>query len=57
MVDEPHTVLEDARDYELPILLAVIKNTSPKVYMNPPAANWKHVQVKDWFQPRKVKRG
>jgi hypothetical protein len=33
--DEPHTALEDARDYEVPILTALIKNTSPSVYMNP----------------------
>jgi len=50
--DEPHTALEDARDYELPILLDVIKNRSPKEYMNCPAYNWKNVQVRDWFQPK-----
>jgi hypothetical protein len=50
--DEPHTALEDARDYEVPILVEVIKNKSPKQYMNAPAYNWRNVQVKDWFKPR-----
>lgn len=49
MPDEPHTALEDARDYELPILTALVKNTSPKDYMNAPAYNWKNFQVRDWF--------
>jgi hypothetical protein len=50
--DEPHTALEDARDYELPILVDVIKNKSPREYMNAPAYNWTGVQVKDWFKPK-----
>lgn len=50
--DEPHTALEDARDYERPILTALVKNTSPKVYMNPTAYNWRNLQVKDMYRPR-----
>lgn len=46
---EPHTALEDARDFERPILAALVKNTSPQVYMNPPAYNWRHWQLKDHF--------
>lgn len=46
---EPHTALEDARDFERPILAALVKNTSPQVYMNPPPYNWRHWQVKDHF--------
>ena len=48
--DEPHTALEDARDYELPILKALVKNTSPKDYMNAPAYNWKDYQVRNAFK-------
>lgn len=33
--DEPHTALEDARDYERPILAALVKNTPVAEYMNP----------------------
>lgn len=33
--DEPHTALEDARDYEVPILAALVKNTPVSEYMNP----------------------
>ncbi len=46
---EPHTALEDARDFERPILAALVKNTSPQDYMNPPAYNWRNWQVKDHF--------
>lgn len=52
IADEPHTALEDARDYELPILTALVKNTSPKQYMKPVAYNYKNLQVKDLFKPR-----
>lgn len=46
---EPHTALEDARDFERPILAALVKNTSPSIYMNPPSYNWRHWQLKDHF--------
>jgi hypothetical protein len=49
--DEPHTALEDARDYELPILKALVKSTSPKQYMNPPPYDWRDFQVRNAFQP------
>lgn len=49
--DEPHTALEDARDYEVPILAALVRNTSPKDYMNPEPSNWRAMQVRDWFRP------
>lgn len=39
--DEPHTALEDARDYEVPILAALVKNTSPSVYMKPTPYNYR----------------
>jgi hypothetical protein len=50
--DEPHTALEDARDYERPILAALVKNTPPKVYMNAPAYSWRDYAVKDHFTAR-----
>ena len=44
---EPHTALEDARDFELPILINIIKrkgwDTNIKAY------NWRDFQVKDLF--------
>lgn len=52
MPKEPHTALEDARDYELPILAALVKNASPKDYMNPKPVTWRDVQVKDWFKAK-----
>jgi hypothetical protein len=51
--DEPHTALEDARDYELPILQALIKNISTKQLLETVAGyNWRDYQVKDWFEPK-----
>lgn len=47
--NEPHTAFEDALLYELPILTALVKNTPPAEYMNPPGYNWREFQVKDWF--------
>jgi hypothetical protein len=51
MIDEPHTALEDAKDYELPILVACLKKwsvrnllTKTKPYV------WKDCQVRDWFK-------
>jgi hypothetical protein len=52
LADEPHTALEDARDYERPILAALVKNTSPREYMNPPPYVWRDFAVRDLFQPR-----
>jgi hypothetical protein len=47
--DEPHTALEDAIYYELPILTKLINSTKKKAYMNPKPFNWRNVQVKDWY--------
>lgn len=47
--DEPHTAYEDVMGYEVPILAALLRNTPPSEYMNPPGYNWKDYQVKDWF--------
>lgn len=53
MPDEPHTALEDARDYELPILKALlaVKGNSVAKLLNPEAGsyNWRNCQVRDWF--------
>jgi hypothetical protein len=48
--DEPHTALEDAKYYELPILTALVKNTSPKEYMNPPPYNYRDFVVKNHYR-------
>lgn len=50
--DEPHTALEDAIDYELPILKALLarKGTSVKKLLESQGSyNWRNCQVKDWF--------
>jgi len=52
LADEPHTALEDAVYYELPILVAIAKDTPKKVLLNPEIAfDWRKVQVRDWFKP------
>lgn len=50
LIDEPHTALEDARDFELPILQNIIKKRDwqQKVI----AYDWKKFQVKDHFVAR-----
>jgi hypothetical protein len=47
--DEPHLALEDARDYEVPILTRLVKNTSPADYMYPPPYNWRDFAVRDHY--------
>lgn len=47
--DEPHTAYEDAKLYELPILLKLVNSTKKQTYMNPKPFDWNKVQVKDWF--------
>lgn len=47
---EPHTALEDARDYERPILARLLKNTGPKDYMAPPKYNWRDFQVRNAYR-------
>ena len=51
--DEPHTALEDVIFYELPILRKLLRTKSNKWLLeNSTKANWRDVQVKDWFKPR-----
>lgn len=50
--DEPHTALEDAMDYELPILVKLVNTQKRELWMNPPGYNWRDYQVKDHFMPR-----
>lgn len=48
--DEPHTALEDALDYELPILRELLKKNSVKKMLDKcKPYNWRDCQVKDWF--------
>ena len=49
-VKEPHTALEDARDFELPILQAIVKKRNWRDNIKP--YNWKDFQTKDWFQAK-----
>lgn len=49
MADEPHTAYEDVKDYELPILKAILKNTKTADLFTAPPYNWREYQVKDWF--------
>ena len=46
-IDEPHTALEDARDFELPIMVDIIKKKNWKEKMTP--FNWRDFQVKNHF--------
>lgn len=45
--NEPHTALEDARDFELPILQEIIKKKNWRDKVTP--YNWREFQVKDNF--------
>jgi hypothetical protein len=47
--DEPHTSIEDAIYYELPILVELLKKSKGKSYLEPASFDWRKVQVKDWF--------
>lgn len=47
--DEPHTAIEDVKQYELPILLKLVNTTKKTRYLKPNPFDWKQVQVKDWF--------
>ena len=51
MPDEPHTALEDALLYELPILTRLVKASKVKDYMNARPYNWRHYQVRDHYKP------
>lgn len=45
---EPHTALEDARDFELPILQTILKKKKWREKVTP--YNWRAFQVKDHFK-------
>jgi hypothetical protein len=47
IIDEPHTALEDARDFELPILVEILKKKKWKEKITP--YNWRDYQVKNHF--------
>jgi hypothetical protein len=47
--DEPHTALEDAQFYELPILVSILKKKGYKEKIGA-AYNWRDYQLKDNFQ-------
>lgn len=47
IIDEPHTALEDARDFELPILCEILKKKKWKEKITP--YNWREFQVKNHF--------
>lgn len=48
--EEPHTALEDARDFELPILREIVKKKNWKEKITP--YNWRNFQVKDNFSAK-----
>ena len=47
LTTEPHTALEDAIDYELPILHHIVNKKNWRD--NIKAYNWRNFQVRDWF--------
>lgn len=50
LITEPHTALEDARDFEMPILAEILKKRKWKEKITP--FNWREFQVKDHFSPK-----
>lgn len=50
LLEEPHTALEDARDFELPILQAILKKRNWQEKLVP--YNWRQFQVKDNFSAK-----
>jgi len=46
-IEEPHTSLEDARNFELPVLVEVLKKKKWREKITP--YNWRAFQVKDHF--------
>lgn len=50
IIDEPHTALEDARDFELPILTNIIKKRNWQDNIKPYA--WQDFQAKNHFTAR-----
>lgn len=52
LADEPHTALEDALFYELPILTRLVNTTKKEKWLNPDPFNWRSVQVREWFKAK-----
>jgi hypothetical protein len=53
--DEPHTAYEDARDYELPILIRLAEKRTVKQLLDPSRQvgyNWRNHQVREHYQPK-----
>ena len=50
MVIEPHTAIEDARDFEVPIMVEILKKKNWKEKITP--FNWREFQVNNHFQPK-----
>jgi hypothetical protein len=51
--NEPHTALEDAIGYELPILQKLLRHSSKKELLSlSEGYNWRNYQVRDHFKPR-----
>lgn len=48
--DEPHTAIEDAIYYELPILTKLVNSTKREKWMNPEGLSWQQAQVRDFFK-------
>ena len=50
LADEPHTALEDVKEYELPILQKVVKKRSRQQLINSARGfNWRKYQVREHF--------
>lgn len=50
VIPEPHTAIEDARDFELPILTHILKKKDWREKITP--YSWNNFQVKDHFQAK-----
>ena len=50
--NEPHTALEDALDYEVPILKRLLQVSGPGEYMNAKPYTYREYQLRDWFKPK-----
>lgn len=49
---EPHTALEDARDFELPILTRLLATQKKANWENPQGQSWQQRQIKNWYIPK-----
>jgi hypothetical protein len=47
VIEEPHTALEDAKDFELPIMVEILKRNKWRDNITP--YNWRAFQVKDHY--------